>query len=227
MNANRLFRTIWRINGVALLLAFVLLAGAALVGTASAIWRSSAHRSEGAAIGAAGEERFSFGDVREIEGTAEVVIPLHSRHPYGGGSSGPFSSGGNELTIRNLLFYDAAAGSSRWLRPDHRGVVVAWEPLRDGAAEKGPVRFIRYEIADADTDGDGEITDNDTRRVAISGPGGEGFTVIVPDADAIHGYAPPRNGTLLVFFRRGAEDLVGEVDLAARTLRKTTRLPKS
>ena len=128
--------------------------------------------------------------------------------------------------MRNLLFYDATAGRSRWLRPDHRGAVAAWEPLRDGAAEKGPVRFIRYEIADADTDGDGEITENDARRVAISGPGGEGFAVVVPDADAIHGYAPLRNGTLLVFFRRGAEDFVGEVDLAARALRKTIQLPK-
>jgi hypothetical protein len=104
--------------------------------------------------------------------------------------------------------------------------VAAWQPLREGGTETGPVRWIRYEIADADTDGDGVITSDDARRVAVSGPGGEGLAVVIPDADEIHGYAPPRNGTLLVFFRRGAEDLVGEIDLGGRTLRKTTRLPK-
>jgi hypothetical protein len=87
------------------------------------------------------------------------------------------------------------------------------------------VRWIRYEIADSDTDGDGAVTDEDAVRVAVSGAGGEGLTQVVRDADQILGYAPPRDGTLLVFFRRGDQSVVAAVDLGARRLRRSEVLP--
>jgi hypothetical protein len=59
----------------------------------------------------------------------------------------------------------------------------------------------------------------------VSGVGGEGLAQVVGDADRILGYAPPRDGTLLVCFRRGADGVVAAVDLGARKLRRSEVLP--
>lgn len=220
MKTSRFFRTVWRVNGVLVLLAFVLAGGAALIGLVFAAADALGDDTPDApAAIVEGDEHLAYGLVEEIEGTSHVLLPLTARAP-----SMPYSSDGAGVT-RNLLFYDAATGATRWLRPDHRGAVLDHTLLRDAGKEEGPVRWIRFELADADTDGDGEVTGEDAARVAVSGPGGEGLATVVGDADEILGYAPPRDGTLLVFFRRGAEHLVAEVDLAAREVRRTTALP--
>jgi hypothetical protein len=177
-----------------------------------------------------GEEHLAFGLVEQVDGTSNVILPLTARHP-----ATSFSSDGAAVT-RNLLFYEGTSHTPRWLRPDHRGAVVAHELLRESRPPvgrgvvseedvEGPVRWIRYELADVDTDGDGEVTDDDAVRVAVSGPGGEGLAVVVGDADEILGYGGPRDGTLLVFFRRGEGTFVADVDLPARKLRTTAALP--
>jgi hypothetical protein len=227
MNATRLFRTVWRVNGVLILGVFLLAGGAAAVGLVAAVV-SRVGGDDRVPVETEGDEHLAFGLVEQVDGTPHVILPLAARQP---GMS--YSSDGAAVT-RNLLFYDASSHAARWLRPDHRGAVVSHELLRETRAngpggaddeESGPVRWIRYEIADRDTDGDGAVTDEDVVRVAVSGPGGEGLSTVVGDADEILGYAPPRGGVLLVFFRRGEESLVADVDLATGRLRKTTPLP--
>ncbi|WP_242345093.1 hypothetical protein [Anaeromyxobacter terrae] len=230
MKAQRLFRTIWRINGALLLLAFVTIAVGAAAGLVSTLLEAGKPAAREETVTEVDGEELALGDAQELEGTPHVLLPLVAHH-----GSGAYSSG-ERSTTRNLLFFDGAAGRARWLRPDHRAAITTYLPLHDGGGAQGrseesaparPVRWLRYELADADTDGDGQITEEDALRVAVSGAAGDDLTVVLPDAEVIHGYSMPRNGTLLVFFRRGGAELVGEIDLAARELRRTTPLPKS
>ena len=224
MNKARVFRTIWRINGVLVLLTFVLIAGAALVGTVLSLFdhRGRASDTVPAAGAPAGEERLDFAATTEIDGTPFVLLPLVERR------EGSYSSDGSEGT-RNLLFYDGATGRTHWLRPDHRGLVVGHQLLHereeDAAGRRGPVRWIRYELALADTNGDGDVSGADRLELALSGPGGDAETVL-RDVDEVLGYGSPRPGTLLVFFRRGEKRLVADLDLEARKVRRTTELPR-
>jgi hypothetical protein len=230
MKANRFFRTVWRVNGVLILAVFVVGAAAAAVGLIAALASNLGDDDQPTPTLVQGEEHLAFGPVEQVDGTSNVILPLTARH-----ASKAFSSGGGAIT-RNLLFYDGSSHTPRWLRPDHRGAVVAHELLRESRPPlgrgvvteedvEGPVRWIRYELADLDTDGDGDVTDDDAVRVAVSGPGGEDLAVVVGDAEEILGYAGPRDGTLLVFFRRGDGSFVADVDLTARKLRTTAALP--
>jgi len=66
MRTTRLFRVIWRINGVLLLLAFLLLGGAALVAvSASAVREHRADRAPPVAVAQRGERLF-FGNVEQV-----------------------------------------------------------------------------------------------------------------------------------------------------------------
>jgi hypothetical protein len=231
MRTSRVFRVIWRIDGVLLLLAFLLLGGAALVAVISTALRD--HRTDTpppVAVAQHGEQLF-FGSVEQVEGSPFVLLPLEVRRHGSKLSSGsPY-----EGSTRNLLFYDVATGSAHWLRADHGALIVEHELLRmHGAAqhpwdrgEKGdPVRWIRYELVTADTDRDGSVTAEDAHDVAVSGPGGEGFAAVVGGVDEVLGYAPVHDGTLTVFFRRSQEEFAGVIDLAAKKLRRTVSLPK-
>lgn len=225
MTASRFFRLVWRANGVLVLLGFLLAgAGAIAVVFASVSFGVDRPATDSATARTEDGDPLELGDAEEVPGTPFVLLPLATR-----GSYGKFSSGGEGSVTRNLLFFDSASGATRWLRPDHRGVVAdraflhALAPA--GREEDGPVRFVRYEIVAADTDGDGEVTDGDARAVAVSGPGGEELAVVLPDADAILGYRELAGDTLLVFHRRGVDHLVARVDLAGRKVVRTTKLP--
>jgi hypothetical protein len=226
------FRAIWHLNGVLLLLTFLLVAGIALVGATSfgSYGRHDRAAAAPAAVLPATGEKLFFGGVETIEGSSFVVLPLETRHTGGG----KFSSGPSSGDTRNLLFFDATAGTGHWLRPDHRGAVLSRELLGESGvvhrwerSPSGPVRWIRYELALADTNGDGEIDAGDARAIAVTGPEGKDLTIVLADLDQVLGYATPGHGKVVVFFRKGDASFAGEIDLAQRKLVRTTPLPKS
>lgn len=235
MKPSRVFRTISRINSVLVLLAFVALGGTALVAATSSIeWTRRANRAAPAAVMPVTGEKLFFGSIENLDGSSFVLLPLEARRPTMKLSSG--SSHMNET--RNLLFYDAATGAARWLRPDHRAVIVSHELLRESGAVQGrwesrkpgsgdPVRWIRYDLALSDTNGDGVVDGDDVRQVAVSGPDGKDFAVVLDQVDEVLGYAVPESGKLVVFFRRGDGEFAGEISLIARKLVRTVPLPKS
>jgi hypothetical protein len=226
MTSSRFFRAIWRVNGVLILLAFLLGAIGAAVGVlASVSWGDDrgVHLPPSAV---ADGERLELGAVEAVDGTPHVLLPLETHGSAGGLKN---LSSGHTSATRNVLFYDTEAGAPRWLRPDHHAVILEREFIRarvePGHEADGRVRFIRYEIADADSDGDGEVTASDASHVAVSGPGGEGLATVLAGADELLGYRDTGGETLLVFHRRGGEHLVAEIDLAARRTRRTVKLP--
>ncbi len=237
MDSSPLFRTISRINSVLLLVAFVGVSGVALVAAVSSMqWAGRANRAPPAAVMPATGEKLFFGSIENVDGSSFVLLPLESRRP-----GMKLASGSSyDTETRNLLFYDAASGEARWLRPDHGAVIVShellresgavlarWESRKAGASTADPVRWIRYDLALSDTNGDGVIDGDDVRQVAVSGPDGKDLTVVLDRVDEVLGYAAPETAKLVVFFRRGESEFAGEISLAARKLVRTVPLPKS
>ena len=242
MKAARFFRTVNRINSVGILAILAVGTLALLVGlTAGAIDRMGRRpepRGE-AAAGGTGDDRVEYGLPVPIEGSPVTALPLVGVQHFGGS----FASGSGEAAgtwTRNLLFHDAATGRMRWLRADDRAAVAAWEVLREGeladpwgpdvdggrgAHGKGALIGIRFEIAEADTDGDGDISPRDRVQVGLSRADGDGYVAVLRDVDEVRGYSAPAGGRLAVFFRRGEEERVAELDLAARRLVREDRLP--
>jgi hypothetical protein len=220
MRANRIFRAIWRIDGVIFLLTFAVAGGVILADAASSSLFRRHVQPVADSADSPGGEQLGFGSLEPLEGTRFVVLPLGSRR----GDSSSFS-GEDAGRVRNLLFYDTQTGETRWLRSGHSGVVVEHQELRERGADKGPVRWLRYEIADRDTDGDGEVSAEDGLQVAISGPGGDDLSVLLRDVRTVRGYAFTPRGTLLVFHRKEKGEMVAEIDLAARKVVRSAPLP--
>jgi hypothetical protein len=222
-------------DGALLLLSFALLAVGGLVGLVTSMnW---GRHEEGAppAVVADKGERLIFGAAQEVEGTQIVLLPLEMRGSMPKGiSSGPDYN----RETRNLILYNSTSGASTWLRPDHStrsvdyqllresgGVQARWDSGRPARAD--PVRWIRYEFdAGASAKADGSHG-NEARQIAVSGPGSDGFTVVLDRADEVLGYSPTRSRSVVAFFRLGDKYFAADIDLDSRKVRRTVPLPKS
>lgn len=228
MRASRVFRVVNRINSV-LLLGLLAVGALFLVqNLVSDLRRASQHRrpepseDEGGSSRGSGDERVVLETLSALTGTQVSVLALNVHRE----SSGSYSSkGGYETRTRNLLFHRGPDGRMRWLRADNRAFIEKWEPVQEGEEARGPLRWIRYEIAEADTDGDGEIGPGDRLQVGVSELDGGGYAPLLRDLDAVLGWAPVSGGRTFVFFRRAQKEWVAEVDLAARRMLRESQIP--
>lgn len=223
MKATRAFRIIGRVNQVLLLALFLLVAAVAGGELVSSALRQEA-RDRAARVEAAPAHSEPEGPVLEfrdpvsMDGTAYSVLALVEED----GTRSKFGSEPYVAWTRNLLFHDASSGTTRWLRPDSRAC-LDWDRIRELSES---VRWIRYEIAEADTDGDGRITCADRSAIAISDPGGDGLATVLREVDRVRGYAPLQGTVLTVFYVRGREERVADIDLVARKVIRDQLLPK-
>ena len=231
MRPARAFRIIWRINAALILLALLAILGLGVAGAVTSVsWGRRTARAPAAVVAEQGERLF-IGSAREVEGTPFVILPLETHRSVSKLSSGP----SYETETRNLLFFDSNSGTSRWLRPDNATAILGYQLLRQSGAIQAkwdtrtaaidPVRWIRYKLAPA-TAGRDAATREGVRQVAVSGPGGEGFTVVLDEVDEVLGYAPARNGTLVAFVRQGQNILAAGIDLGARKVQRTLPISK-
>ncbi len=219
MTSTRFFRIVWRINGVLVLLAFLAIGVGMLIGAVAALGHHGSDAGHVAAAAGGEAEQLVFGEVQPVEGTPYVLLPLQTSAESGDS----FSSGsGVHSEARNLLFYDTASGRTRWLRPDHKAVVAAHVLLRERDDEKGPVRWIRYEIEEPVSG-----KEDPRRHIAVSGPGGDDTTVVLRDVGEVLGWSGVRNGRAVVFFRDGKQTWAAEIDLGERKVGRKTALPGS
>jgi hypothetical protein len=216
---------IWRINAVLLLLAGVLLVGLAGIGGVASLWPSRHEESTPMAeVPERGESLF-LGRVEALDGTPYVLLPLHAGELSGRFGAKAFSSGSNEGETRNLLFHDVEKGTSRWLLPEQTTVIRDYTVLREEVKaphhqparepEEAPVRWLRYELEPARRSGETERGAG-ALRLAVSGPAGDDLAFVLEGVDEVLGYGPLRATRQVVFFRRGREHFLGELDYATR-----------
>ncbi|HEY0720084.1 MAG TPA: hypothetical protein VGE50_02405 [Gammaproteobacteria bacterium] len=178
MESNRFFVVIQRINSVLFLL--LLLGGALLMLVAA--WQSSHSRWQRDAIQVAPEQaeqkpiEFVIGDVARVRGFDVRYVELNAREEH----SGLKYSSGSSTTTRNLLFLLGKEMTPHWLFETHQQLIHSYQPLyvEDDEEDKKPAVAFYYDVLKADTNGDGEITDEDQHTIALSRTDGSGYQEI-------------------------------------------------
>lgn len=122
----RVFRNIWRINGVALLLLLVLALGGLTISLASGLFRG--HRqNQGTPPDLApqepGKPELRLGSFSRIG--ASTVLCAELREP----GEGSFSLKGSRSIAHNVLFLDTSDGKSWWLLPDSNSTIAEGHEL--------------------------------------------------------------------------------------------------
>lgn len=186
MDADRWFRGIWRVNALVILVGGMLGVGA--FGLVLGIWiqeqldpphvRDVANLSNARIV----DEHARLGRFETIPGTRFLRAErfVHQELDYG-------LSGKDAASTDNVLFFDIDTRRARWLLPHGKRVVhtIASLPWEVPGQSEEPVRAIVYGSVESDTDGSGQLTQEDATQIGISGPTGRPFAVVVPAADEL------------------------------------------
>jgi hypothetical protein len=182
------------------------------------------------------ESEWSLGNFSRVAGTDYVMAPAHSKQTYQASYYEKDAS-----AVRNYIFVNVMDKSSRWLVPTNKYLFLTAEKLlllRDTGAEMSAgtqttsdrnsevAKWMSYEVVKSDTNGDGRLTGNDLRAIAISSATGEGYAEVIQNVEQTLGSMLRGGDTLLVFHSTGGRSYVSEVDLPKRQVTVTRELPK-
>jgi hypothetical protein len=221
VSSKRFFVIIWRANAI-LILVTAVLACAVLAYAAWQIYREATRTRQATGVmNVAAEEidrsKLQLGGFEAIAGTDVLRAPLQLQQVYG------FSSGSKEaMSVENYLFYNSANGSSRWLVPGNKGLFLSARelPEREYSKPEQPVVAVVYELVEADTTGDGKLTTNDAKTVAISDSIGSRFTRVLSGVEEINATTLTKSGHVLVLYTAGSTLKAAEIDVDShRTVR--------
>ena len=115
---------------------------------------------------------------REVD-KAPVVYSTVASHPY--------------QTAKNILFIDKQSNKSSWLFPKNSQLIedyfsfprIGYPPPFINNNKKAESKVIFYEVIDKDTNGDGKVTAQDSKSLALSDILGKNYKVIVKDISRV------------------------------------------
>jgi hypothetical protein len=213
MTARRFFGVLWRVNAVLILVTGVL-ASAVLVFAIWELFKDATRREARNVLNVASEEidtsTTRLGDFETVAGAHALRAPLNVEQNYA------FGSGSKETTsIQNYLFYDTADGTSRWLLPGHKGLLLVTHELsdRDYTEPKKPTVGFVYEIVDTDTTGDRKLTSKDKKVVGLSDPAGRRFGRLLEGVDDVNGVVLNEKGRAVILYTTAGTLRAAEVDI--------------
>jgi len=231
MQENRFFRFVWRFNAVVLMivgiLAIVLLGFGGYQIFEEILGEEAPAKTVDVGGGSIADEKWRLGQLQNIEGSPYVMIPLFSDQ----GVDSSYSSKASSTSSHNLLFINCEDNQKRWLFPANDFLVVRKCLLPEGdyfssCKRDQPVKAILYQIAKKDTNGDGRLTENDEKTVALSLPSGLGYKEILHDVDVFVGQKVLDEETLLIVFQKQEIGYSVNVSLKDFSLSEVTELPK-
>ena len=225
MKASRTFRYVWRINGITILIATLLLIfvfSALLWDLSGGLFRSKTRRNTvQVAEHLIDTAEFSFGDFEAIAGFPVLRTRLLSTQDYGG----KFSSG-SSTAIRNFLFYDYEEDVGHWLVGDNEQL-FSWHAevaTPETPVSEKTVLSLLYQVVTEDTDGDSHLTAADKSHLAISDPKGRNYETMLTGIDSREGYRHIGDGRILLFFHRDKQLRVAEIDTTTRSVVRDSEL---
>lgn len=231
---DKIFRWIWRVNGVAL---FVLsIAGvvtlALLVANVGIF--ATRERPEENVTEIAGTRIEStalrLGDFNEIIGTSVLYAPLGTESEYiGSGSSGGVANS------RNLLFFDTATKKTHWLLRDNNESIRTFSFLTDPPecsyrrGDSSECEASRVAIAllleiEPDMAAAKKAGVTGSRRIAIAAVDGTDMQELVAGADGVRGVQSIDGSRTLVFYAKAGAVRVLDIDPQQRALRADDKL---
>ena len=199
---NRFFVWISRINSVLLLLALI---GAGILATvifAHEFQRSERRQQANIPVAAeaepgSGPQRLSLGVVDRVSGTNTLMILLLSEEARG---NYRIMSKRGSGTIRNVLFLAGDGTHSSWLFEKHSNLLTEIDELHQ---RDRPTKALYFEIVQTDSNGDGQLTEDDRFNVALSKPDGSGLTEILSDVVRVLSHQQIDDDQLAVVYQVG------------------------
>jgi hypothetical protein len=225
MKRNRFFRYLWNFN--ALVVAILGLLAITVLAFVAFEFYQDFVRQRGTAVvardgsGRTTEDQLSFGRLSTAKGWPTLRIPLQSRRPSLGISSGKAAP-----STRNFLFHDLNTGESRWLFPTHDQLIHHHRPLTvaKGGETEDFVLALYYEIVKDDTNDDGRLGTGDRIVIALTLPDGQGYKEVVRDVDLVIGTQAISDNVLVVMFQTAGSAYAAKLSLPGFELLSTTEL---
>jgi hypothetical protein len=121
----------------------------------------------------------------------------------------------------NLLHVELASGAARWLFPGHGQRVIEVRDIptisevseTSPAPELAPVSATVFVFVDSDTNGDGKLWHDDSKRVAIAEPDGARFTPLLSDVERVHAIEEVDATRIAIFYTQAGSVRLANVDL--------------
>jgi hypothetical protein len=196
---DRVLRWVWLINGVLLL---VLLMGSAVfvaIGALSGLGGggspgASAKPADSTATAERAPIRYDLPVMVRGTDTRLVLVRRGSGYEYSRTASS--ASAGGEGPAVNVAFVDTRGARLLLDRP-----AFIRRVRYPGRASEAPadsaLRWIVYEMALKDTNGDGQVDDRDRQSLYVSGLDGSGLRQVLPEGYEIRDWAPQPDGSLV------------------------------
>jgi len=201
---NRFFKSIWRIDGILLLivgLLAIIALGYALFGV---IGNTGAARDEQVYVTDQTDSKeavhWQLGSLIPVEGSSAVMLPLETGDRYSGSSYEKSAA----TTAWNFLFIDGRNNKSHWLFDANSNLILSSDLLveENYSVALNPVQAILYQLVTADSDGDGELSSYDKQSVGLSQPDGGNYREVLKDIDFVVGHRLIDKDNLLLIYQR-------------------------
>ena len=229
MEKTKLFKNIWRFNALIIasagLLAIVVLLFAAYMFYEDMNRNRHQNRIVNVDPETNIKEVFRLGRLQRIVGTQSVIIPLNAKQKY----SISYSSGKSASSVRNILFSNMHAETSKWLLPNNQFLIANHRLLNEenSYGDGYNIVTILYDVVKSDTNNDSRLTTNDKLTIALSDPEGNNYTEVLDNVDEVLGYDVLNKQALAIVFNRGDQGYIAYVNLADFKIEKEVELPKS
>lgn len=240
MKVDKIFRWVWRINGLLILLGSLFIVGTLLIEFSN---RSSRYDPEPVVTGIAddpeGSERWVLGRSDSVRGSDYMVIPLVSEKGdfdyKARGSSGQydmFSGGGGyrETYSKNLLFVNIQTDEMNWLFEGVDQFITSIDRLprtsrylTDDAEDK--TRYIFYSVVNQDTNGDGKVNTEDDSSLAYTTFSGSGYQVLLSGYERVLSKTLDDSDQLSIIYQVSGIGYLAKYTLSPFELVSNTELP--
>lgn len=216
-------RIIWRINGV-LLLGAILLVGVLGLYAAYKIFKDETRDRNIRNIVTIDqetktEENFSLGIFRRIEGTTYFSAPLHSNENINRVSYSKSSS-----STRNYFFYNSEDSSSYWLFPTNEYLIDDRDELSIKEAKKKNVVGYIYTVVKTDSNSDNLLTRTDERTIFLSGESGTELTQIAAGVVRVLGIQQLDENLVYLFLQTTEGDFVYHLNITSKKIIKKDKI---
>ena len=132
--------------------------------------------------------------------------------------------GGTENDTRNILFLTGGERVARWLFPHQNNVIHHARQLRLKTDElqirENPTKALYFAYSDKDSNGDGEISEDDRVNLGLSKPDGEGFVTVLTRIDRLFSMSMLGDRTISVLYQTGG--IVRHALFSVATLAKSS-----
>ncbi len=238
MEENRFFRTVWRINGVALTLMLIIIGGIALYTFIEQLVRDKQPVIiKNVADDPDNEENWQLGGMQEIAGVDYVYLPLVSDNKnvkakergFSPALHGYGSSSYHFSLSRNILFINKKTREMHWLFNGNKQLIENIDML-SAKPEHEPKRntvAILYHVINKDTNSNKILDEGDLADIAISRPSGRDYKVIFPAVERVIGAMPINDGEALVLYQSHGKGFTSTVRLKDLSVSKPREMPKT